>query len=440
MAQAQSILMSEEPEEEIDTEVEAAENDSESSEDAPAATASEPAEPARARVEEPSNFLSLYFRDMSRLNVLKPQQEFEWAENIENLEIALWAELIEYRPLLQHTLAFIEKSGMKLAPKVKALRRAVPAAKTAQATARFHKRALEAGKLVRAADDDHHLLDALLADRKLLQQGHVTRLLVKSPSFNVKSKNFGEHLLRVNRAYLHAQRVKNEFVKANLRLVVSIARRFNYGKMALPDLIQEGNIGLIKAVERYDFRRGYRFSTYASWWIRHAISRALADKGREIRLPVHMLDAYYRINKAQRNLTTTLERAPTSEEIGAATGIPTAKVDKMRTFILDQAVSLDKQVGDEDERRFVDMLKAPEPDHSEEMMDDTLAKEVWSQLADLRPIEADILKKRFGLETDEEQTLKEIGDEYHLSRERIRQLQEQALGKIRRAFKRKDML
>ena len=126
---------------------------------------------------------------------------------------------------------------------------------------------------------------------------------------------------------------KNEFVKANLRLVVSIARRFNHGRMPLADLIQEGNIGLMKAVERYDYRRGFRFSTYASWWIRHAISRALADKGRAVRLPVHMIDAYHRIAKAQRELQSKLGRQPTTQEIAAATGIEADKLEKMRTFL-----------------------------------------------------------------------------------------------------------
>ena len=134
-----------------------------------------------------------------------------------------------------------------------------------------------------------------------------------------------------------AAEARNDFVKANLRLVVSIARRFNHGRMALADLIQEGNLGLIKAVERYDYRRGFRFSTYASWWIRHAISRALADKGREVRLPVHMIDAQHRLAKARRELTGKLGRQPTSEELAEATQMPLDKIEKMRTWLLEQS-------------------------------------------------------------------------------------------------------
>ena len=148
-------------------------------------------------------------------------------------------------------------------------------------------------------------------------------------------------------------------MKANLRLVVSIARRFNHGRLPLADLIQEGNIGLMKAVERYDYRRGFRFSTYASWWIRHAISRALADKGRAVRLPVHMIDAYHRIAKSQRELQSKLERPPTTEEIAAATGIEAEKLEKMRTFLSETPVSLDRPISDEDGRRFIDVLVDP---------------------------------------------------------------------------------
>jgi len=213
--------------------------------------------------------------------------------------------------------------------------------------------------------------------------------------------------------------------------------------MPLPDLIQEGNIGLMKAVERYDYRRGFRFSTYASWWIRHAISRALADKGRAVRLPVHMIDTFHRLAKIRRELSSQLGRQPNSDEISKAAGIPVAKLDKMRTFLVDEALSLDRPVNDEDGRRFIDLIVDPEQEEdapTERMVGQVLTDEVRVQLEQLRPIEADILRQRFGLDSDEEQTLKEIGEKYHLSRERIRQLQEQAHAKMRRAFQRKDLM
>ncbi len=213
--------------------------------------------------------------------------------------------------------------------------------------------------------------------------------------------------------------------------------------MSLADLIQEGNIGLMKAVERYDYRRGFRFSTYASWWIRHAISRALADKGREVRLPVHMIDAYHRISKATRELTAKLGRQPTSEEIAGSANIAAAKIEKMRTYLVDQSFSLDKPVNDEDGRSLGEYLQDPNAEDNspvDNLASEAVTEEMRRMLRDLKPIEADILRKRFGLENDQEPTLKEIGLEYNLSRERIRQLQEQALCKMRRALARKDMI
>ena len=212
--------------------------------------------------------------------------------------------------------------------------------------------------------------------------------------------------------------------------------------MALADIIQEGNLGLIKAVERYDFRRGFRFSTYASWWIRHAISRALADKGREIRLPVHMIDAQHRLAKASRQLTGELGRVPTITELAEMTKIPIDKIEKMRSWSMDTAIPIDRPSGDDDGRSLSETLVDPDGDVSsptDALAFEALTTELQQQLTELRPIEADILRQRFGLVTEQELTLKQIGDKYNLSRERIRQLQEQALEKLRKGLQRVDM-
>ena len=244
----------------------------------------------------------------------------------------------------------------------------------------------------------------------------------------------------LHRVERDGQLAKKKLIEANLRLVVSIARRFNHGRLPLADLIQEGNIGLMKAVERYDYRRGFRFSTYASWWIRHAISRALADKGRAVRLPVHMIDAYHRIAKSQRELQSKLERVPSTQEIAAATGIEAEKLEKMKTFLSETPVSLDRPISDEDGRRLIDVLVDPNegPAVPDQMASTETQSEMLKFLSSLKPIEADILRKRFGLVNDRERTLKEIGDEYRLSRERVRQLQEQALVKMRRAMAKRE--
>jgi RNA polymerase primary sigma factor len=199
----------------------------------------------------------------------------------------------------------------------------------------------------------------------------------------------------------------------------------------------------MKAVERYDYRRGFRFSTYASWWIRHAISRALADKGREIRLPVHMIDAQHRLTKARRALTGKLGRNPTTEELAEVTQMPADKIEKMRSWVLEQSISIDRPSGDEEGRNLAETLEDPDREPTsptDDLAFEALTSEVKLLLGELRPIEADILRQRFGLVSEQELTLKEIGEKYNLSRERIRQLQEQALAKMRRALQRRDLM
>jgi RNA polymerase primary sigma factor len=404
----------------------------------------EPAE--RREAEEPSNFLAMYFKDMARLAVLRPQEEFESARKLEALEVALWVRVLTYAPVTEHALKVCERTLENSIAEFKVIRKHLVVLKRRHSKAeqeKFERAVIKNAEKLRALDTDKRILDIVLGEIDKIVRGLPGRVIDDVADFDVRSRDFRRYMADVGTAYARAQGAKNEFVKANLRLVVSIARRFNYGRMPLADLIQEGNIGLIKAVERYDYRRGYRFSTYASWWIRHAISRALADKGRAVRLPVHMIDAYHRVAKSKRELSARLGRQPTSEEIGAATGIAAAKIEKMRTFLLDQSFSLDRTVSDEDGRKFIDFIQDPNAENrttADDMVDDAMQTEVRSQLEHLKPIEADILRQRFGLDSDRELTLKEIGEKYNLSRERIRQLQEQALSKMRRALQRKDLM
>ena len=291
-------------------------------------------------------------------------------------------------------------------------------------------------------DTDNVIADLIVADVEGIEKGtrHGLTLEVKPPRDG--SKPFATYVDDVRRAARRLRTAKNAFVKANLRLVVSIARRFNHGRMPLQDLIQEGNIGLMKAVDRFDYRKGFRFSTYGSWWIRHAISRAIADKGRQVRLPVHMIDAYHKVNKARRELEASLGREPTREELADHTGLALAKIEKMGTMLVDHPLSLDKPVSDDDGRKVGDFLEDENAETPGDGLEaDALNEEVKRLVAKLRPIEADIIRKRFGLvDEGEELTLKEIGGQYSLSRERIRQLQEQALGKIRRELKRLELM
>jgi len=385
----------------------------------------------------------MYFRDMQALHVLRPEEEFTAAREIEALEVLLWETILGLPSALDLVLDALDEEKAHPAS-VKAMRKA--SAELGQRakgnSARFGKTVKKAAVDLREHDQDKIWAEAVVTAIERTARG-IGRNGAPPPKALIKQKSFTDWVRRVAAADRAAHEARNDFVKANLRLVVSIARRFNHGRMSLADLIQEGNLGLIKAVERYDYRRGFRFSTYASWWIRHAISRALADKGREIRLPVHMIDAQHRLAKARRELTAKLGRSPTSEELAEATEMPVEKIENMRRWVLDQSISLDRPVGDEDGRVLGEVLEDPDREElspTEDLEMDALTQEIHSLLRQLKPIEADILRQRFGLDDDQELTLKEIGEKYNLSRERIRQLQEQALHKMRRALQRKDLM
>jgi RNA polymerase primary sigma factor len=400
----------------------------------------------RLRPRDASTFLAKYFRDMATLDVLEPQQEFVAARELEHLETRVWVAILSWAPAVDTVLGVAETCLENSVAEFRPLRRAAAdhrRAPTKATTARFDKVAARCAAALQSLDIDKDYVDAVLAELGRIERSGAGRPVRGRPPFATRSRAFTDWTVRIKRAVRECGAARNEFVEANLRLVVSIARRFNHGRMSLADLIQEGNIGLMKAVERYDYRRGFRFSTYASWWIRHAISRALADKGREVRLPVHMIDAQHRLAKAKRELQAKLGRQPTTEELAAATHLPTDKIEKMRSYLAEQPFSLDRPVNDEDGRHFIEFLHDPTAEEhtpAETMAIESLSDEVRALLGELKPIEADILRQRFGFDDDRELTLKEIGAKYNLSRERIRQLQEQALSKMRRALQRKDML
>lgn len=427
-------LSSQEDEEEEDEEPSASED-----EEVEAAT------DASEKSDDPQSFLAMYFRDMAELSVLRPEQEFETARMIEELEIELWTELLGFAPWADHVAHTVETAMGAVFPDFKPYTElSLKSSKKASAAEKrkLTKAIVAIAVKLKDQDIDRVFVDAALTELQRLHAAARMGRPIAGLPFSTECHAFKHFAGAVSNKARHVKRAKNEFVKANLRLVVSIARRFNHGRLPLPDLIQEGNIGLMKAVERYDYRRGFRFSTYASWWIRHAISRALADKGRAVRLPVHMIDAYHRVAKSERELQSKLERPATTEEIATVTGIETDKLEKMRTFLADTPVSLDRSISEDDGRRLIDVLVDPNeaPSPPDQMMSSETQQEMIKLLSVLKPIEADILRKRFGLINDRERTLKEIGDEYRLSRERVRQLQEQALGKMRKAMAKREIL
>lgn len=387
-----------------------------------------------------SSLVANYLKQLAHIPLFTPAQEQAAARHLVELDLAAWRamacqprglelllEFFQGPPAIQRRVKALLRSAGR--DRKQARRSKPPAAKGVR-----RQRALtELAARLRGEDPDQVLFETVLRELRADVWG---RARGRPPASRLTIDRRG--LLAIERAFGETLRARNDFMRANLRLVVSVARTFRHSHLALIDLIQEGNFGLLKAVHRFDYKRGFRFSTYAHWWIRQAIERAIVNKGNEVRLPVHVLEVRRQVARTAAMLFKEKGQEPTIDEIAAKLRLPIERLEQALTNVQPEPLSLDESLGDDDPRRLVELVR----DDSRPSIDEAVIREstyarLKALMSDLGDIEKDVISRRFGLRDGREQTLDEIGRTYDLSRERVRQIQAQAMHKMRRLCERR---
>jgi RNA polymerase primary sigma factor len=424
----------------------------------------------RFPTEKTDNIIWAYLKDIGRISLLSSEEEYEIAKRIEDGERKIRSLLFDMPQAiseLQEISAAIKKETINIVDVIKNIDEMNYTKKdeeqykkktTALANSlknlfekkeemkkqlsvkkidEFTKKQTEK-KLRTTETKIEEVLASLSLQKKILEE--ITRRIEKRVKFlDEQEANAVEaNLSEMDRVERELKVVKNRLIKANLRLVINIAKKYLNRGLSFLDLIQEGNMGLMKAAEKYDYQKGYKFSTYSTWWIRQAITRAIADYARTIRVPVHVLETMNKITKVTISLFQELGREPTLEEISAKAVLPLEKVRKIMK-VSNEPISIETPIGDDDSKLgdFIADPKSPSP--FEELVNISCKEEIDKVLSTLTPREEKVIRMRLGIGEKTDYTLEEVGDVFGLTRERIRQIEAKALRKLKHPSRRKRL-